>query len=215
MLWKCANESKLPRQDGARSIRSTPRCHPVQPQSFRLLYHRESSDLLRCIRIAIMKLASDSKSTLKTFQTASLNRTSQESRISPSDKTSTSPAENSTMLSSTWRILTDSSGRRCLHLRSDRSRVELKKTQDTAQILLTPVPSISGLTYLSPSVNIVSVSQPNRDLYRFGFDVYHLISALKTKRCTVVLHRRTDYSQLLGENDSHLQECCHGVSGWP
>jgi hypothetical protein len=51
------------------------------------------------------------------------------------------------------------------------------------QVLLTPVPSTANLTYLSPSVMTVPTSQPNRDRYRFGFgvDIFHLVSAVRTK----------------------------------
>jgi hypothetical protein len=52
-------------------------------------------------------------------------------------------------------------------------------TQSCAQLLLSPVPSTANVNYLSPSVYNVTVSQPNRDRYRFGFgiDIYHLITA--------------------------------------
>jgi hypothetical protein len=55
--------------------------------------------------------------------------------------------------------------------------------QNNAELLLTPVPSTLNLTYLSPSVNTISVSQPNRDRYRLGFgvDLFHLYSAFKSK----------------------------------
>jgi hypothetical protein len=60
--------------------------------------------------------------------------------------------------------------------------------QENTQLLLTPVPSSPSttLTYLSPSVNIIPVSQPNRDRYRFGFgiDIMHLIAAVKAKAST-------------------------------
>lgn len=54
------------------------------------------------------------------------------------------------------------------------------------QLLLTPVPATASVTYLSPSVTTVPVSQPNRDRYQFGFgiDVFSLISTLKTKTAT-------------------------------
>jgi len=48
-----------------------------------------------------------------------------------------------------------------------------------AQLLLQPVPSTANVTYLSNTVYDISVPQPNRDRYRFGFgiDLFHLISA--------------------------------------
>jgi hypothetical protein len=52
------------------------------------------------------------------------------------------------------------------------------------QLLLEPVPSTANVTYLSPSVYSISVSQPNRDRYRFGvgIDLYHLITAKQQKQ---------------------------------
>jgi hypothetical protein len=48
-----------------------------------------------------------------------------------------------------------------------------------AQLLLEPVPSTANVTYLSNTVYDITVPQPNRDRYRFGFgiDLYHLLSA--------------------------------------
>jgi hypothetical protein len=55
-----------------------------------------------------------------------------------------------------------------------------------AQLLLEPVPSTANVTYLSPSVYEIPVSQPNRDRYRFGVgvDLYHLITAKQQKQGT-------------------------------
>jgi hypothetical protein len=54
------------------------------------------------------------------------------------------------------------------------------------QLLLIPVPSTANVNYLSNSVYDVSVSQPNRDRYRFGFgiDLYKLLSNAKQKTDT-------------------------------
>ena len=51
------------------------------------------------------------------------------------------------------------------------------------QLLLTPVPSTANVTYLSPNVYTIPVSQPNRDRYRFGvgIDLYHLLTAKSQK----------------------------------
>jgi hypothetical protein len=48
-----------------------------------------------------------------------------------------------------------------------------------SQLLLSPVPATANVTYLSPSVYDITVPQPNRDRYRFGFgiDIYHLLTA--------------------------------------
>lgn len=51
------------------------------------------------------------------------------------------------------------------------------------QVLLVPVPATANVTFLSNNVFDVSVSQPNRDRYRFGFgiDLYRLLSDAKQK----------------------------------
>lgn len=61
--------------------------------------------------------------------------------------------------------------------------LNFKYNQENPQLLLTPVPSSANVTYVSPTVNQISVSQPNRDRYRLGFgiDIFHVISALKAK----------------------------------
>jgi hypothetical protein len=61
--------------------------------------------------------------------------------------------------------------------------MNFKNNQENPQLLLTPIPTPNTITYLSPSVNTIPVSQPNRDRYRLGFgvDVFHLISAIKAK----------------------------------
>lgn len=55
-----------------------------------------------------------------------------------------------------------------------------------AQLLLNPVPSTANVTYLSPNVYTIPVSQPNRDRYRFGvgIDLYHLLTAKSQKQGT-------------------------------
>ncbi len=55
-----------------------------------------------------------------------------------------------------------------------------------AQLLLNPVPSTANVTYLSPNVYTIPVSQPNRDRYRFGVgvDLYHLLTAKAQKQGT-------------------------------
>jgi len=49
------------------------------------------------------------------------------------------------------------------------------------QLLLTPVPATANVTYLSSTVYDVSVPQPNRDRYRFGFaiDILELLQTGK------------------------------------
>lgn len=61
--------------------------------------------------------------------------------------------------------------------------MNFKYNQENPQLLLTPVPSSAGVTYLSPTVNTIPVSQPNRDRYRIGFgvNIFDIISAMKAK----------------------------------
>jgi hypothetical protein len=46
------------------------------------------------------------------------------------------------------------------------------------QLLLIPAPVTAGVTFTSPSVYLISTTQPNRDRYQLGFgvDVFHLFS---------------------------------------
>ncbi len=63
---------------------------------------------------------------------------------------------------------------------------ELNKTgRDNPQLILTAATSTSTtpITYTSPSVTDIPVSQPNRDRYQIGFgvDLFHIIDILKKK----------------------------------
>jgi len=53
-----------------------------------------------------------------------------------------------------------------------------------AQLLLQPVPSTANVSYLSNTVYDITVPQPNRDRYRFGFgvDLFQLLTAKSQKQ---------------------------------